>query len=199
MPKKRYTPEEIIQHLRTVELETGKGLSVLDACRKVGITEQTYYRWKKEYGGLRVDQAKRLKGLEQENLRLKRIVADQALDLSILKEVTAGNFEAGPPARSRGVRRHRASGDRAPGVSGDWSDPVLLSVPGADLPKSARKNSDKYLKDGVKVEIYNMRSARQPDGLTTDDEFAPYIFNDGGLVGIGWQMLGGPKSLRLAS
>ena len=60
--------------------------------RKVGITEQTYYRWKKEYGGLRVDQAKRLKTLEQENLRLKRIVADQALDLSILKEVASGNF-----------------------------------------------------------------------------------------------------------
>lgn len=78
MPKKRYTPEEIIQHLRTVELETGKGLAVLDACRKLGITEQTYYRWKKEYGGLRVDQAKRLKTLEQENQRLKRIVADHA-------------------------------------------------------------------------------------------------------------------------
>ena len=92
MPKKRYTPEEILQHLRTGELDTGKGLAVLDSCRKLGITEQTYYRWKKEYGGLRVDQAKRLKGLEQENLRLKRIVADQALDLSILKEVAAGNF-----------------------------------------------------------------------------------------------------------
>jgi len=65
MPKKRYTPEEIIQHLRTVELETGKGLPVLDTCRKLGITEQTYYRWKKEYGGLRVDQVKRLKYCEQ--------------------------------------------------------------------------------------------------------------------------------------
>jgi putative transposase len=92
MPKKRYTPEEIIQHLRTVELETGKGVPVLDASRKLGITEQTYYRWKKEYGGLRVDQAKRLKSLEQENARLKRIVADQAVDLSILKEVASGNF-----------------------------------------------------------------------------------------------------------
>ena len=79
MPKKRYTPEEIIQHLRTVELGTSKGLAVRDACRKLGITEQTYYRWKKEYGGLRVDHAKQLMGLEQENLRLKRIVADQAL------------------------------------------------------------------------------------------------------------------------
>ena len=92
MPRKRYTPEEILQHLRTVELDTGKGLSVLDACRKLGITEQTYYRWKKEYGGLRVDQAKHLKVLEQESLRLKRIVANQALDLSILKEVASGNF-----------------------------------------------------------------------------------------------------------
>jgi putative transposase len=92
MPRKSYTPEEIIQHLRTVELETGKGVTVPEACRKVGITEQTYYRWKKEYGGLRVDQAKRLKALEQENLRLKRIVADQAVDLSILKEVASGNF-----------------------------------------------------------------------------------------------------------
>ena len=82
MPRKRYTPEEIIQHLRTVERETGKGLAVLDACRKLGITEQTSDRWKREYGGQRVDQAKRLKGLEQENLRLERIVADQALDLS---------------------------------------------------------------------------------------------------------------------
>ena len=92
MPRKSYTPEEIIQHLRTVELETGKGIAVVEACRKIGITEQTYYRWKKAYGGLRVDQAKRLKALEQENLRLKRIVADQAVDLSILKEVASRNF-----------------------------------------------------------------------------------------------------------
>ena len=91
MPKKRYTPEEMIQYLRTVELDPGKGLAVLDACRKLGITEHTDYRWKKEYGGLRVDQAKRLKTLEQENLRLKRIVANQALDLSILQEVASGH------------------------------------------------------------------------------------------------------------
>ena len=92
MPRKRYTPEAVIQHLRTVELDTGRGLAVRDACRKLGITEQTYYRWKKAYGGLRVDQAKRLKALEQENLRLKRIVANQALDRSILQEVASGNF-----------------------------------------------------------------------------------------------------------
>ena len=91
MPRTRYTPEEILLHLRTVELDTGKGLAVLDACRKLGITEQTYDRWKKEYGGLRVDQAKRLKSLEQENSRLKRIVADLSLDKSILKEVASGH------------------------------------------------------------------------------------------------------------
>ena len=96
MPRKRYTPEEVIQQLRTVELDAGKGLAVLDACRKLGITEQTYDRWKKEYGGLRVDQAKRLKALEQENLRLKRILANQALDLSILQKVASGNFYARP-------------------------------------------------------------------------------------------------------
>ena len=91
MPRTRYTPEEILLHLRTVELDTGKGLALLDACRKLGITEHTYDRWKKEYGGLRVDQAKRLKSLEQENTRLKRIVANQALDLSVLKEVASGH------------------------------------------------------------------------------------------------------------
>jgi transposase-like protein len=92
MARKRYTAEKIIGHLRTIEIETGKGFGIVEVCRKLGIMEQTYYRWKKEYGGLRVDQAKRLKGLEQENVRLKRLVADLSLDNSILKEVAAGNF-----------------------------------------------------------------------------------------------------------
>lgn len=92
MARKRYTAEEIIGYLRTLEIEVGKGLAVVEACRKLGITEQTYYRWKKEYGGLRVAQAKRLKSLEQENARLKQLVADLSLDNSILKEVAAGNF-----------------------------------------------------------------------------------------------------------
>ena len=91
MPKTRYTPEEVIQHLRTVELETRNGLAGLDACRTLGITEHTYYRWKNKYGGRRVDHATRLKGLEQEHLRLTRMVADHALDLSILKEVASGH------------------------------------------------------------------------------------------------------------
>ena len=91
-PKKRHTPEKILQHLRTVELETSKGLAVLAVCQKLGITEHTSYRWKNEDDGLRMDQAKRLKGLEQEHRRLTRIVADHALDLSILKEVPSGNL-----------------------------------------------------------------------------------------------------------
>lgn len=92
MPKKKYTPEEIISHLRTVEIENGRGQSIEEACRKLGFTEQTYHRWKKEYGGLRIDQAKRLKELEAENLRLKKIVANLSIDNSILKEVASGNF-----------------------------------------------------------------------------------------------------------
>ncbi len=92
MARKRYTAEEIIGQLRTIEIELGKGFAVVEACRKLGITEQTYYRWKKKYGGLRVDQAKRLKGLEREHVRLTRLVADLSLDNSILKEVAAGHF-----------------------------------------------------------------------------------------------------------
>jgi transposase-like protein len=92
MARKRYAPEEIIGHLRTIAIDVGRGTAVGDACRKLGLTEQTYYRWKREYGGLRVDQAKRLKALEQENGRLKRLVADLSLDNAILKEVASGNF-----------------------------------------------------------------------------------------------------------
>jgi transposase-like protein len=92
MARTRYTAEEIIGQLRTIEIDLGKGLAVVEACRKLGITEQPYYRWKKEYGGLRVDQAKRLKGLEQEHVRLKRLLADLSLDNSLVKEVAAGNL-----------------------------------------------------------------------------------------------------------
>ena len=86
MPKKTFTPEQIIQKLREVEVNLSKGLSVQEAVRQIEVTEQTYYRWKKEYGGMRTDQAKRLKELEKENSRLKRIVADKELDIQILKE-----------------------------------------------------------------------------------------------------------------
>lgn len=92
MARRKYAPEEIIQHLRTVEIEESKGTTHEEAARKVGVTPQTIARWRKEFGGLRVDQAKRLKELEQENGRLKRIVADLSVDNSILKEVARGNF-----------------------------------------------------------------------------------------------------------
>jgi transposase-like protein len=92
MARKRYTPEQIIRKLREAEVELAKGQSVGTVCKKLGITTNTYYRWRKEYGGLRVDQAKRLKELERENARLKKIVADKELDIAILKEVAEGNF-----------------------------------------------------------------------------------------------------------
>jgi transposase-like protein len=92
MGRKHFKAEEIIQHLRTVELEEGKGLSLEEAARKVGVTPQTIIRWRKEFGGLRVDQAKRMKELEVENQRLKKIVANQALENSMLKEIASGNF-----------------------------------------------------------------------------------------------------------
>lgn len=92
MPRKRYSAEEIIQHLRTVELEQGRGATLEEAAKKIGVISQTVIRWKNEFGGLKVDQAKRLKELEQENARLKKIVANQALENSMLKEVASGNF-----------------------------------------------------------------------------------------------------------
>lgn len=92
MGRKRHTPEEIIRHLRTVELSTAKGSSIADACRKIGVTEITYHRWRREYGGMQINQAKKLKDLETENSRLKKLVADLSVDNSILKEVAKGNF-----------------------------------------------------------------------------------------------------------
>jgi putative transposase len=92
MARRKYTAEEIIQNLRTIEIEEAKGISFEEAARKVGVSKATAARWKKEYGGLRIDQAKRLKELETENQRLKKIVANMAIDNSILKEVAQGNF-----------------------------------------------------------------------------------------------------------
>ena len=91
MVRKSYTPEQIINKLREVEILLNQGANVGEASRKIGVTEQTYYRWRKEYGGMRVDQGHRLKELEQENSRLKRLVADLSLDNAILKEASRGN------------------------------------------------------------------------------------------------------------
>jgi transposase-like protein len=92
MKQKRFKAEQIVVMLREAEIQLAKGLDIAEVCRTLGISEQTYYRWRKEYGGLKVDQAKRMKGLEKENIRLKKIVADLTLDNSILKEAARGNF-----------------------------------------------------------------------------------------------------------
>ncbi len=92
MSRKRYTPEQIIGMLREAEVRLSQGETVGVICRGLSISEQSYYRWRREYGGLRVDQAKRLKELEKENTRLRRAVSDLTLDKLILKEVAEGNF-----------------------------------------------------------------------------------------------------------
>jgi putative transposase len=89
---KRYTPEQIVNLLRQIEVAGANGKTHPVACREVGITEQTYYRWRKEYGGLKADQAKRLKELEQENSKLKRLLAELSLDKQILQDIARENF-----------------------------------------------------------------------------------------------------------
>ena len=92
MAKRRHTAEQIISKLREAEVLLAKGTKMPQVCRKLGVTEQTYYRWRKEYGGLRTGQARRLKDLEKENARLKKVVADLTLDNAILKEAAYPNF-----------------------------------------------------------------------------------------------------------
>jgi transposase-like protein len=92
MARNRHTSEQIICKLREAEVELARGVPVVQVCKKIGVTEQTYYRWRKEYGGLKLDQARRLKELEKENARLKRLLADAELDKAILKEAASGNF-----------------------------------------------------------------------------------------------------------
>ena len=92
MPKKGYSPEQIIHKLREAEVLLSQGNTIGTACKKIGVSDFTYYRWRKEYGGMRVDQAKRLQELEKENSRLKRLVADISLDNAILKEAARGNY-----------------------------------------------------------------------------------------------------------
>ena len=92
MPGKGHSPEQVLNKLRQVEVAVAGGKSVGRAVREIGVTDHTYYRWRHEYGGLNLDQARRLKKLEQENARLKRTIADLALDKQILKEAAEGNF-----------------------------------------------------------------------------------------------------------
>lgn len=92
MPRKRYNAEEIIHKLREADVLLSQEINVSQVCKRLGIAEQTYYRWRKAYGGMRVDQAKRLKELEAENARLKRAVADLTVDKLVLKEVAEGKY-----------------------------------------------------------------------------------------------------------
>ena len=90
--RRRYTPEQIIMKLREAEVLLSQGKTVAQVCKAIEVSEQTYYRWRKEYGGLEVDQARRMKDLERENVRLKRLVADLSLEKQILKDVASGNL-----------------------------------------------------------------------------------------------------------
>ena len=90
--KKRHSAEQIVAKLRQADVALGKGLKVPEVCRELGISEQTYYRWRQKYGGMAPEVAKQLKALEKENARLKRLVADQALDIQILKEASRPNW-----------------------------------------------------------------------------------------------------------
>jgi putative transposase len=92
MPKKRFSAEQIITLLRQIEVAMGQGKSAPIACRDAGISQQSYYRWRKEYGGLDLEQARRMKDLEKENTRLKRLVADLSLEKQILKDISSGNL-----------------------------------------------------------------------------------------------------------
>jgi len=114
--KKAYRPEEIVAKLRQVEVLQSQGTTVADAVRQIGVTEMTYYRWQREYGGMKTDQLKLLKELEKENQRLRRAVSDLTLDKLILAEAAKGNFEpfASPPLHRASAEHHRC--DRAPGL-----------------------------------------------------------------------------------
>jgi putative transposase len=92
MPIKRYKPEQIVTMLRQIEVSIANGKTTPQACKEAEITVQTYYRWRKEYGGLKLEQAKRLKDLEKENSRLKRLVAELSLEKQVLKDVASGNL-----------------------------------------------------------------------------------------------------------
>src|SRR5246127_3765079 len=92
MPRKRYKPEEIVAKLRQVDVLVSQGQSIADAIRQIGVSEVTYYRWRQEFGGLKIEQVKRLKDLELENSRLRKAVSDLTLDKQILQKVAKGNF-----------------------------------------------------------------------------------------------------------
>ena len=124
MPRKRHTAEEIINKLREVEVIIAAGGTVAEAVRRIGVSEQTFYRWRSEYGGLRVDQARRLKQLETENSRLKRAVAELTLDNQILKEAAGETSEPRPSAPLRPARQVGLGDIGAAGLQGAGATPL---------------------------------------------------------------------------
>ena len=131
MAKKHATPERIIAKLREAEVLIAQGKTVAQAAKQVGATENTYYRWRREYGGLKVDQARRLKELEKENGRLKRLLADAELDKAILKEAASGRYRArrsGAPWSSTSVRCSAPTASRSAGPVRCWASPARRSV-----------------------------------------------------------------------
>ncbi len=120
MARKRYKPEEIVSLLRQAEVLHGRGMSMADAIRQLGISEVTFYRWRKEYAGMSGDQLRRLKELEKENERLRRAVSDLTLDKQILKEAAGGNFQAPRAAASASIMSATGSGFRSAGPAECW-------------------------------------------------------------------------------
>ena len=124
MPTRSYKPEQIVAVLRQIEVQMGNGKTAPQACKEAGIHTQTYYRWRKEYGGLKVVQAKRLKELEKENTRLKRLVAELSLEKQVLRDVAQGNFKVSPERRRCAVERaweqHGLSERHACRLLGQW-------------------------------------------------------------------------------
>src|SRR5256714_12142297 len=149
MARKRYKPEEIVAKLRQVDVLVSQGQNMMDAIRQIGVSEVTYYRWRQEFGGLKIEQVKRLKDLELENSRLRKAVSDLTLDKLILQEAARGNFYAprvavpalsrserscmspsvAPARRSGSIARHNAR-SRAVVTTSSVSRPILSSLPG---------------------------------------------------------------------
>lgn len=130
MPDKRYTAEQIVAKLREAEQLQAQGATIPAVCKKLGVAEQTFYRWRTKYGALKEDEAQRLKALEQENARLKRIVAEQALDISMLRVCSGETSEPGPAARRGGLSGPPASRVRASGLQGGARSSLDASLRG---------------------------------------------------------------------
>ena len=128
MPKKRFSPEQIVTLLRQIEVTMGQGKSAQLACREAGISEQNFYRWRKEYGGLDLDQARRMKDLEKENARLKRLVADLSLEKQVLKDISSGNLKAPSVAGRQSSGSGRSISSRNAKPAGSSASRVARSV-----------------------------------------------------------------------